>query len=236
MTAAMKVARALIVKFVIARVKIMSKFVNRFVISDHHFGHTNSWEKFKLADGSPLRPFTSDFMMNETMIARHNAKVKEHDTVYFLGDVVINRKHLHLVKQLNGRKILIRGNHDIFRDEDYREVGFEQIHGVRVFVDKFILSHIPLHPDCVTGRFRVNVHGHLHANQVMMDKVGSTLYVQNPRVTKVVDPRYLCVCVEQVDFTPLHFDEVETIIQKRWQEAGYAPAASDGWGNGSGPG
>ena len=145
----------------------MSKFVNRFVISDHHFGHTNSWEKFKLADGSPLRPFTSNDEMNETMIERHNAKVKQHDTVYFLGDVVINRKHLQLVKRLNGRKILIRGNHDIFRDEDYREVGFEQIHGVRVFVDKFILSHIPLHPDCVTGRFRVNVHGHLHANQIM---------------------------------------------------------------------
>lgn len=206
----------------------MTKFVNRFVISDHHFGHQNSWEKFKLADGSPLRPFTSNDEMNQTMIDRHNAKVKEHDTVYFLGDVVINRKHLHLVKQLNGRKILIRGNHDIFRDDDYREVGFEQIHGVRVFVDKFILSHIPLHPDCVSGRFRVNVHGHLHANQIM--RLSLRYGVMEP------DPRYLCVCVEQTDFTPLHFDEVESIIQKRWQDAGYAPDASDGWGNGQGPG
>lgn len=209
----------------------MTKFVNRFVISDHHFGHTNSWEKFKLADGSPLRPFTSNDEMNETMIERHNAKVKEHDTVYFLGDVVINRKHLHLVKQLNGRKILIRGNHDIFRDEDYREVGFEQIHGVRVFVDKFILSHIPLHPDCVTGRFRVNVHGHLHANQIM-----GWWHHSFTEDVEVPDPRYLCVCVEQTDFTPLHFDEVEARIQQRWDYAGYQPAANDGWGNGSGPG
>lgn len=213
----------------------MTKFVNRFVISDHHFGHTNSWEKFKLADGSPLRPFTSNDEMNQTMIDRHNAKVKEHDAVYFLGDVVINRKHLHLVKQLNGRKILIRGNHDIFRDEDYREVGFEQIHGVRVFVDKFILSHIPLHPDCVTGRFRVNVHGHLHANQIMRTRTNMVHGTMTGLVTEP-DPRYLCVCVEQTNFTPLHFDEVEDIIQKRWQEVGYAPDASDGWGNGSGPG
>ncbi len=209
----------------------MTKFVNRFVVSDHHFGHTNSWEKFKLADGSPLRPFTSNDEMNQTMIDRHNAKVKEHDTVYFLGDVVINRKHLHLVKQLNGRKILIRGNHDIFKDQDYYDVGFEQIHGVRVFVDKFILSHIPLHPDCVSGRFRVNVHGHLHANQIM----GWWRHDWAEDV-EVPDPRYLCVCVEQTNFTPLHFDEVESIIQKRWQDAGYSPAASDGWGNGSGPG
>lgn len=214
----------------------MTKFVNRFVVSDHHFGHTNSWEKFKRADGSPLRSFTSNDEMNETMIERHNAKVKEHDTVYFLGDVVINRKHLHLVKRLNGRKILIRGNHDIFRDEDYREVGFEQIHGVRVFVDKFIMSHIPLHPDCVTGRFRVNVHGHLHANQIERQVIKRTPTNNVPFEVTEFDPRYLCVCVEQTNFTPLHFDEVEAIIQKRWQETGYSPAASDGWGNGSGPG
>lgn len=211
----------------------MGKFVNRFVVSDHHFGHTNSWEKFKLPNGDPLRPFTSNDEMNETMIERHNAKVKEHDTVYFLGDVVINRKHLHLVQRLNGRKILIRGNHDIFGDDDYREVGFEQIHGVRVFVDKFILSHIPLHPDCVSGRFRVNVHGHLHANQIMQtpNPSGWSEFERSPRP----DPRYLCVCVEQVKYAPLHFDEVETIIQNRWKDAGYAPADGDGWGNGSGP-
>jgi calcineurin-like phosphoesterase family protein len=194
---------------------MMTKFVNRFVISDHHLGHTNSWEKFKREDGSPLRPFTSTEEMNETMIERHNAKVKEQDTVYFLGDVVINKKYLELVKRMNGRKILVRGNHDIFKDEDYREVGFQQIHGVRVFVDKFILSHIPLHPDCVTERFKVNVHGHLHANEIMIDEtLMSSSYIKP-------DPRYLCVCVEQTDFTPLHFDEVEERIQQRWKDTGY---------------
>ena len=207
----------------------MTKFVNRFVVSDHHLGHQNSWEKFKLEDGSPLRPFTSNEEMNETMIERHNAKVKEQDTVYFLGDVVINKKYLELVKRMNGRKILVRGNHDIFKDEEYREVGFEQLHGVRVFVDKFILSHIPLHPDCVTERFRVNVHGHLHANQVMSWQVIDEDIVYKP------DPRYLCVCVEQTDFTPLHFDEVEQRIQQRWKDAEYEGPAK-AWGNGSGPG
>jgi calcineurin-like phosphoesterase family protein len=212
---------------------MMTKFVNRFVISDHHLGHTNSWEKFTLSDGSPLRPFTSTEEMNETMIERHNAKVKEQDTVYFLGDVVINKKYLELVKRMNGRKILVRGNHDIFKDEDYREVGFEQIHGVRVFVDKFILSHIPLHPDCVSERFRVNVHGHLHANEIKMpwgvnaDR-NEIIYADFP------DPRYLCVCVEQTDFTPLHFDEVEERIQQRWKDTGYTGPVK-AWGNGSGP-
>jgi calcineurin-like phosphoesterase family protein len=167
--------------------------------------------------------------MNETMIERHNAKVKDQDTVYFLGDVVINKKYLELVKRMNGRKILVRGNHDIFKDEDYRAVGFEQMHGVRVFVDKFILSHIPLHPDCVSERFRVNVHGHLHANEVMSWQVIDEDIVYKP------DPRYLCVCVEQTDFTPLHFDEVEERIQQRWKDAEYTGPVN-AWGNGSGPG
>ena len=205
---------------------------NRFVISDHHLGHENSWKKFTVAAGSPLRPFTSTDEMNEAMIERHNAVVRPQDSVYFLGDVVINKRYLELVKRMNGKKRLIRGNHDIFKDNDYRDVGFEQIHGVRVFVDKFIFSHIPLHPDCVTGRFRVNVHGHLHANQVKL----SAIDMDTNTTKQYIDPRYLCVCVEQTDFTPLHFDEVEARIQKQWEDTGYRPPVGDGYGNGSGPG
>ena len=206
----------------------MTRFVNRFVISDTHFGHTNSWEKFKLEDGSPLRPFTSTEEMDETMIERWNAKVKPQDTVYHLGDVVINQKSLHLVSRLNGRKILVRGNHDIFKDKQYTEVGFEQLHGVRVFVDKFILSHIPLHPDCVTERFKVNVHGHLHANEIMSWQVIDEDIVYKP------DPRYLCVSVEHTNYEPLHFDEVQARIDKRWKDSEYI-GPTNAWGNGSGP-
>jgi calcineurin-like phosphoesterase family protein len=222
----------------------MSNFVNRFVISDTHFGHTNSWEKFKLADGSPLRPFTSNEEMDETMIERWNAKVKPNDVVYHLGDVVINRKHLHLVKRLNGKKRLVRGNHDIFKDKEYYEVGFESLYGVRVFTDKFILSHIPLHPDSITERFKVNVHGHLHANEVMrerevcVDRGINDYYTQIPaqyETVREVDPRYLCVSVEHTNYEPLSFEEVEARIAKRWEETGYTGPV-DAWGNGSGPG
>jgi calcineurin-like phosphoesterase family protein len=172
--------------------------------------------------------------MDETMIDRWNAKVKPTDTVYHLGDVVINQKSLHLVSRLNGRKILVRGNHDIFKDKQYTDVGFEQIHGVRVFVDKFILSHIPLHPDCVTERFKVNVHGHLHANEIKMpwgvnaDR-NEIIYADFP------DPRYLCVSVEHTNYEPLHFDEVQARIDKRWEDTGYTGPVK-AWGNGSGPG
>jgi calcineurin-like phosphoesterase family protein len=206
---------------------------NRFVISDTHFGHTNSWEKFKLPNGDPLRPFTSTEEMDETMVERWNAVVRPQDTVYHLGDVVINRKSLHHVKRLNGKKRLVRGNHDIFKDEDYREVGFESLYGVRVFVDQFIFSHIPLHPDCVTERFRVNVHGHLHANEVMRTRTNMVHGYMTGLVTEP-DPRYLCVSVENTDYRPLSFDEVETRIKARWEATGYTNPVK-AWGNGSGP-
>ena len=192
---------------------------NRFVISDTHFTHTNSWAKFKLKDGSPMRPFNSNEEMDETMIDNWNRVVTDHDTVYHLGDVVINKKGLALVNRLKGRKILIRGNHDIFDDQLYRDAGFEQIHGVRVFVDRWIMSHIPLHPDSVTDRFRVNVHGHYHANEVMLDDA--------------IDPRYISACVEMNDYTPVSFDELEIKIQKRFDVCGYQPTR--GHFNGPGP-
>lgn len=208
---------------------------NRFVISDTHFGHTNSWEKFKLPNGDPLRPFTSTEEMDETMVERWNAVVRPQDTVYHLGDVVINKKSLHHVKRLNGKKRLVRGNHDIFKDNDYREVGFDSLYGVRVFVDKFILSHIPLHPDCITDRFKVNVHGHLHANEVTRKIATKTWAVTGQHdVVDQIDPRYLCVSVEHTDYRPLSFDEVEARIKARWEETGYTNPVR-AWGNGSGP-
>lgn len=211
-----------------------------FFASDHHLGHTKTWEEFKNDDGTPLRPFTSTEEMNEEIIARHNAVVKPHDTVYFLGDVVINKKYLDLVKRMNGKKRLVRGNHDIFDDKMYREVGFEKIYGVRVFVDNFILSHIPLHPDCITERFKVNVHGHLHGNRVMTKRYevienDPTKESFSIDMVDIIDPRYFSVCMEQIDYTPMHFDEVNAAIQKQWEELGYTPPEKSGWGNGSMP-
>jgi calcineurin-like phosphoesterase family protein len=203
---------------------------NRFVVSDTHFGHTNSWEKFKKADGSPLRPFNSTEEMDEAMVERWNNIVSPSDTVYHLGDVVIDKKSLHHIKRLNGSKRLIRGNHDIFDDKMYYNVGFTKIVAYRVFVDEFVFSHIPLHPDCISDRFKCNVHGHTHSNIVTR-----TIVTEQGVEQKEVDPRYLCVCVEHTDFAPIPFEEVKSRIAKRWEQTGYVKPTS-GWGNGSGPG
>lgn len=194
----------------------------RFAIADTHFGHANILT-FKRRDGTPLREFASVEEMDETMVERWNAVVGPKDKVYHLGDVVINRRCLKTLARLNGRKVLVKGNHDPWKLSDLTPY-FEDIMGVAVFVDDFIMSHIPLHPESITTRFKANVHGHLHSNRVMWqvrtpDEEYWDYSSDPPRFLgawrEEIDPRYLCVSVEHTDYSPISFDEVRTRIKEQ---------------------
>jgi calcineurin-like phosphoesterase family protein len=157
------------------------------------------------------------------MIRRWNDTVRSNDKVYHLGDVVINRKALKTLSRLNGDKVLIRGNHDIFRDAEYYEY-FRELRAYHV-LNGMILSHIPVHEDSL-GRFGTNIHGHLHANRVRKArgvdaKTGTVLY------STEIDPRYHCVCVEQTDFRPILLEDVYKRIEAEGGEIGFK--------NGNGP-
>jgi calcineurin-like phosphoesterase family protein len=79
-----------------------------FVTSDQHFGHTNIINICK-------RPFNSVWEMNECLINNYNKLVDQNDHVYILGDMFfkINKhKAVDIIKRLNGKKFLVRGNHD----------------------------------------------------------------------------------------------------------------------------
>jgi len=162
-----------------------------FLVSDTHFGHAGVC-RFMRDDGvTKLRPWDSPEEMDEEMVMRWNETVRPTDKVYHLGDVVINRKALNILPRLNGDKVLIKGNHDIFKLEDYTR-HFRDIRAYHV-MNNIILSHIPIHAES-KGRFAGNIHGHLHSNRV--------------KVNDVIDPWYHCVCVEQTDFKPILFEHV----------------------------
>jgi calcineurin-like phosphoesterase family protein len=167
-----------------------------FLTSDTHFGHTGVCH-FTNKDGSKMRPWTDPNEMDEEMVKRWNETVRPNDKVYHLGDVVINRKALKIMHRLNGDKVLIRGNHDIFRDDEYRE-HFRELRAYHV-MNGMILSHIPIHPESL-GRFGTNIHGHLHANRVMYRDLFSD--------EELLDTRYHCVCVEHTDYRPILFEDV----------------------------
>ncbi len=167
-----------------------------WVIADPHFGHAGVC-KFLRNDGTKLRPWDNPDDMDKALIENWNGVVGKTDRVYLLGDVVINRRCLPTLGRLNGRKVLVKGNHDIFKMKDY-EPYFDDI---RAYVvgrchsgKMYIMSHIPIHPDSLGERWAVNIHGHLHSNLVM-DK-------GEP------DPKYYCVSVEHTNFTPLELNDI----------------------------
>lgn len=183
-----------------------------FLIGDPHFGHVNIC-RFPASDGhGKLRPWDDVADMDEAMVERYNAKVGPNDKCYFLGDVCINRRALPILGRLNGDKVLIKGNHDIYRLEEYAPY-FRDIRAYHV-MNGMILSHIPVHESALY-RFGANIHGHLHDKRVMLaDGSG-------------IDPRYITVSVEQTDYAPISLDEVQDRIRAQGGVVGFR--------NGNGP-
>ena len=175
--------------------------VDIWVISDTHFSHENIWKTFKLSDGSPARPFTSNEEMDETMVERHNALVKPQDHVYHLGDFTMWRQDTggwmaRLRSRLNGHKRIVLGNHDALPSGWYFQ-NFEKVFASRV-IDNILFTHIPVHVQSL-GRFKGCVHGHLHHNLVMTPTIES----------HTPDPRYLNVSVERTNYAPVAFEELK---------------------------
>ena len=79
--------------------------------SDNHIGHFNA---IHLCN----RPYKTIEEMNTDIIKKWNAKVKPEDDVYILGDMFFKYTDIQQVKDilktLNGKKHLIKGNHDKF--------------------------------------------------------------------------------------------------------------------------
>lgn len=165
-----------------------------YLISDSHFGHENILN-FKRADGTYLRPFESMHEMHECMLDMWNQTVRPGDHVYHLGDFAMKREWLPIARWLHGKKRLVRGNHDIFDLKFYRDAGFQEVYGVRVFAD-MILSHIPLHPSSLKERWKYNVHGHLHNNESDIPYTAS------------LGPRYFNVSTEVLGHKPISLEEV----------------------------
>lgn len=183
-----------------------------FLVSDTHFGHWGVC-RFLREDGvTKLRPWDNPEAMDEEMVRRWNDRVRPNDKVYHLGDVVINRRALPTLARLNGDKVLIKGNHDIFKLEEYTPY-FRDVRSYHV-MNGLILSHIPVHEESL-GRFGTNIHGHLHANRVKKDGV--------------IDVRYHNVCVENTDFAPILFEDVLKKIEAEggvvgFRNGNYGPA------------
>ena len=174
-----------------------------FFTSDLHFGHKN------LCQG--LRGMTAE-ESDQLIIDNWNKVVTKRDLVYVLGDITMENQNdiPKYISQLNGRIVLIGGNHDTKQCCDvYRKLGIT-VMGCLEYKG-FICTHIPIHPYELQqeGRqiARGNIHGHVH-------KAG---IIEGEEYTPKTDygPLYYNVNIELHNYTPIAFDDLVVDFQKR---------------------
>ncbi|MDK2600517.1 metallophosphoesterase [Bacillus stercoris] len=159
-----------------------------FLISDTHFCHSNiiRYEN---------RPFKDTDEMDEYMIESWNKVVSENDIVIHVGDVILAKakKAKEILSRLNGRKILVLGNHDHFSKKKWKNLGFDPYE--RYFFKDYLITHIPfdevpLRVAVENGFIKGNIHGHVHSQNSHLDQ-----------------ELYKCCCVELISYTPILFEE-----------------------------
>jgi calcineurin-like phosphoesterase family protein len=142
-----------------------------FITSDLHFGHANIM-KFC----PKTRPFAGVQDMNASMMLAWNELIGQEDLVYVLGDLTFmpSVESANLISNLNGRKILVEGNHDQknLREPKFRDC-FEEIHKYHEITHnghKVVMFHYPI---CEWNRMHhgsVHFYGHLHGNLSGLEK------------------------------------------------------------------
>lgn len=170
-----------------------------YVIADTHFGGDTiiRYEN---------RPFTTTKEMEQCLIKQWNEVVTNEDMVYVLGDFSTNQTEEQdraLLERLQGKKILIMGNHDQHRTpEQWRNLGFWECSPWPIlYQDFFLLSHEPLYIN--QNMPYANIYGHVHGNITYQS----------------ITSRSACVCVERIQYTPILFGElVERMKMKEEQQ------------------
>ena len=138
--------------------------MKKFITSDLHFGHTNIIKFCPRTRGH----FRDVHHMNGEMIRMWNEQVQPHDMVYIVGDVAFGRpeKAVGHVRALNGRKVLVAGNHDekMLEHGDFRAC-FEEVHTRLKMVHNghlVIMDHHPILEWENMHRGAIHFYGHLH--------------------------------------------------------------------------
>ena len=151
------------------------------------------------------RPFTDADEMNEALVQYYNAVVHKNDICYILGDLAHKQSKeetARLVKRLNGRKILIRGNHDGGIDESLFDhvCDFETI---SVSESVCALMHYPLLSWPKEHRGSFMLHGHIHSGPE---------YNEQNRAAGIL--RY-DVGVDANNFCPISFEQIRAFFGRK---------------------
>jgi calcineurin-like phosphoesterase family protein len=177
-----------------------------FYYSDPHFFHNNI-RKFQDERGV----FNDLKSMHEFMIEQYNSVVNDDDVVVWVGDSFFcgTKTAQVLFNKLNGKKILVIGNHDN-KPTKMMNIGFVYACShMHTFIGgyKVNINHFPyketMHPEnkyynrALSYKGEWLIHGHTHSSE---------------KYNK--DFRMINVCVEANEFKPVSREIIEGFIQK----------------------
>jgi calcineurin-like phosphoesterase family protein len=137
-----------------------------WLTSDFHFCHDQEfvWK---------ARGFESVEEMNQAIVDRFKSKIQPEDTLYILGDCMLNdnEKAEGYLAQIPGKKIFIRGNHDTNpRVAIYQKYTDEEVKWADMIKYKKKNIYLSHHPTIVTNAGEVhnlviNFYGHTHQTE-----------------------------------------------------------------------
>ena len=168
----------------------------RYVTADHHIGHREIC--------SFCRPqFRSVEANSEALINAWCAKVRPHDIVYVLGDIIWRGTAVDpILRRLPGQLFFLVGNHDSYTLARHpRWLWSGHIKKILYQNTPVWLSHLPIEdwPGRTSGHY--HLHGHTH------DNVGGYMTTIPGRADVGVDTR--------IDFGPWELGEIINWINAR---------------------
>lgn len=151
------------------------------------------------------RGFLDSYNHDEYLRHNWNKTVNKRDLTFILGDITMeNHKHYHQLDALNGRKIVVLGNHDRHQDVRQLLLHVESVAGA-IDYKGFCLTHIPVHPNEI-GRYRGNIHAHIHHNS-LEELIVSKIYKESDERIET-KRKYYHVDAFMIDFKPKTIEEL----------------------------
>jgi len=171
----------------------------KWFTGDYHLGH-------KAIIRICNRPWKNEKQMEKEIIHNRNELVKQDDEVWELGDITMlgpdRRPFIESrIKQFNGNKHLILGNHDRFNAFTYVEMGYITVHTalkIEMRGITFVLCHDPSVYD-VVKEDSVLLCAHVHG---LFDDL-------------LPKSRVINVGVDVRDYKPISEDEIFEILEKK---------------------
>lgn len=183
---------------------IFSRKDKIFFTADTHWGHRNIIRYCQ-------RPFADVEEMNEALITNWNNTVGKDDIVFHLGDFAMggSAEWSRLLECLNGKIYLILGNHDMKTIgkgfSRFEHVAMQML--INIGCQRIYLNHYPFL--CYGGAYRNTwqLFGHVHTSGVQTG-------LDYSRLNNLFPTQY-DVGVDNNNYTPVSFEQIETIIRKQ---------------------